>query len=256
MKDIPHGLVLGKVIDRVEWNEQLFTLYVRASVPPYVAGQFTKLALFDGEEIVRRAYSMVNASQNNGAEADLEFLVIKDEQGQLSPKLHALNIGDDIYVGNTPSGYMTLLEVPDHVDDLWMLSTGTAVGPFLAILEELTCSQRFNNLVLVHAVRQEKDLTYAERIQQQINHFKGKLKYVPIVSRELVAGTVRGRIPDLLLNGELQRAAKLDFNQERSFVFLCGNPGMVRDTSESLKALGLSKHLRKKSGQFSSENYW
>jgi len=256
MTELPHGLVLGKVIDRVDWNEQLFTLFVRAPVQSYVAGQFTKLALFDGNELVRRAYSMVNAPKIHEGEAILEFLVIKDEQGLLSPKLHALNVDDDIYVGSTPSGYMTLQEVPDHVEDLWMLSTGTAVGPFLSILEELASSQRFNHLVLVHAVRQQKDLTYSERIQQKVTLFEGKLKYVPIVSRELVAGALRGRIPDLLLNGELQRSAKLDFNQERSFVFLCGNPGMVRDTSESLKTLGLTKHLRKKPGQFSSENYW
>ncbi len=31
---------------------------------------------------------------------------------------------------------------------------------------------------------------------------------------------------------------------------------MVKDTSDALKELGFEKHLRRKLGQFSSENYW
>ncbi|MGF1755152.1 ferredoxin--NADP reductase [Vibrio makurazakiensis] len=256
MPEVPHGLVLGKVTKKVDWNEQLFTLYVQAPVADYIAGQFTKLALPEGDDFVRRAYSMVNAPVKEPVEPTLEFLIIKDQLGQLSPKLHTLEVGDDVYVGKAPSGFMTLQEIPKHVEELWMLSTGTAVGPFLAMLEELVESRRFRQVVLVHAVRQKTDLTYTDRIEKLDRLLEGKLHYVPVVSREPTSGSLRGRIPDLLLRGELQRAAQLDFSQERSFFYLCGNPAMVRDTSEALKQLGFTKHLRKKPGHFSSENYW
>lgn len=256
MPDVPHGLVLGKVTKKVDWNAQLFTLYVQAPVADYIAGQFTKLALPEGDEFVRRAYSMVNAPVKDATEPTLEFLIIKDQLGQLSPKLHTLAVGDDVYVGKAPSGFMTLQEIPEHVEEFWMLSTGTAVGPFLAMLEELVESQRFSRVVLVHAVRQQTDLTYTERIEKLNHLLEGKLHYVPVISRESTPGSLRGRIPDLLLRGELQRATKLHISQERSFFYLCGNPAMVRDTSEALKQLGLTKHLRKKPGHFSGENYW
>ncbi|MEZ9575876.1 ferredoxin--NADP reductase [Vibrio sp. 10N.222.55.A3] len=266
MTDIPHGLVTGKVLHKIEWTDQLFSLQVSAPVSSYQAGQFTKLGLRNSEgEFVRRAYSMVNAPEHAKGHQHLEFLIVKDQNGQLSPQLHQLKVGDDVFVGKDPSGFMTLDEIPEIADDLWMLSTGTAVGPFISILESMQIQQNelasdkassFKNLVLVHAVRTEQDLTYRDRITQLVNHFQGRLKYVPIISRESVTGTLRGRIPNLLLGGDLEQAASVAFNQTRSFFYLCGNPQMVRDTSEALTSLGFEKHLRRKPGQFSSENYW
>ncbi|MBT9242594.1 ferredoxin--NADP reductase [Vibrio splendidus] len=267
MTDIPHGLVTGKVLHKIQWTDQLFSLQVSAPVSPYQAGQFTKLGLLNSEdEFVRRAYSMVNAPEHEQGHQHLEFLIIKDQNGQLSPQLHELKVGDDIFVGKDPSGFMTLDEIPEIADDLWMLSTGTAVGPFISMLESMQIQQQngsdvekvmsFKNLVLVHAVRTEQDLTYRDRIAQLVNHFQGKLQYVPIISRESVTGTLRGRIPSLLLGGDLEQTTFVAFNQTRSFFYLCGNPQMVRDTSEALTSLGFEKHLRRKPGQFSSENYW
>ena len=267
MTDIPHGLVTGKVLHKTQWTAQLFSLQVSAPVSPYQAGQFTKLGLLNSEgEFVRRAYSMVNAPEHEQGHQHLEFLIIKDQNGQLSPQLHELKVGDDIFVGKDPSGFMTLDEIPEIADDLWMLSTGTAVGPFISMLESMQIQQQngsesekvtsFKNLVLVHAVRTKQDLTYRDRISQLVHHFQGKLQYVPIISRESVTGTLRGRIPSLLLGGDLEQAASVAFNQTHSFFYLCGNPQMVRDTSEALTSLGFEKHLRRKPGQFSSENYW
>lgn len=80
---------------------------------------------------------------------------------------------------------MTLDEIPEIADDLWMLSTGTAVGPFISMLESMQIQEQngsesekaasFKNLVLVHAVRTEQDLTYRDRITQLVDHFQGNL---------------------------------------------------------------------------------
>ena len=297
---IPHGLVQGKVTKKIEWNDQLFSLHVHAPVSPYLAGQFTKLALPlvneqlklteppiiselpivtesvivtepaivtestafpengnpERREYVRRAYSMVNSPSHALGHQHLEFLIVKDASGQLSPKLHQLKIHDAIFVGKEPSGFMTLEEIPPAAKDLWMLATGTAIGPFIAMLETPHIADRFANLILVHAVRTQQDLTYQPRIAQLVHQFQGKLRYVPIISRESITGTLRGRIPTLLLRGELEHASSIAIHQQHSFFYLCGNPAMVRDTSEALKQIGLTKHLRRQAGQFSSENYW
>ena len=51
--------VSGKVTKVEYWTDALFSLYVRAPVHPFTAGQFTKLGLeIDGER-VQRAYSYV-----------------------------------------------------------------------------------------------------------------------------------------------------------------------------------------------------
>ena len=52
--------VEGRVIERIEWTPTLLSLRVEAELAPYKAGQFTKLALEQGESRVQRAYSFVN----------------------------------------------------------------------------------------------------------------------------------------------------------------------------------------------------
>ncbi len=186
----------------------------------------------------------------------MEFLIITVPNGQLSPHLDALKSGDDVYVGKEPAGFMTLNEIPASASDLWLLSTGTAIGPFLAMLEDVVTQQRFEQLVLVHAVRTADELVYQKKIDQLLLRYNGKLHYVPIVSRENSKAALRGRIPQLLQAGALAKAAEVELTQDSSFFYLCGNPDMVRDTSEVLSQLGYQKHLRRKAGHFSSENYW
>ena len=91
--------VSGKVTKVEYWTDALFSLYVRAPVHPFTAGQFTKLGLeIDGER-VQRAYSYVNAPGN----PDLEFYLVTVPEGKLSPRLAALKPGDEVLEAKTPA---------------------------------------------------------------------------------------------------------------------------------------------------------
>ncbi|KOE78200.1 ferredoxin-NADP reductase [Vibrio alginolyticus] len=252
---VPQGLVPGKVVRRIDWTPSQFSITVRADTAPFMAGQFTKLALQDEQgEWVRRAYSIVNSPNEYSLSGELEFLIVAASRGELSPKLHQLQTGDTVWVGKDPAGFMTLEEVPEYAKELWLVSSGTAIGPYLSMLMGPHLS--FETIVLVHAVRTEHDLVYLAQIDTQLQRYAGRLKYVPIVSRESVSGALSGRIPALLHNGELEKTATVSLNPERSFVYLCGNPAMVKEAGDTLKKKGLNKHLRRKPGHFSSENYW
>jgi len=257
MKEIPHGLIKGEVTGRINWTDSEFSLQITAEISRYTAGQFTKLALYDDAgDWVRRAYSFVNSPNHAAGQQVMEFLIITVPDGQLSSRLDRLQVGDDVYVGKNPSGFMTLDEIPRDTKDLWLLSTGTAIGPFLSLLDEVETLQRFQNVVLVHAVRMSAELVYQEKIQQLEARYQGRLHYVPIVSRENRKDTLRGRVPALLESGELVTMAGVSLTANSSFFYLCGNPGMVKDTSEVLKQLGYQKNSRRSAGHFSSENYW
>ncbi|GLQ74227.1 ferredoxin--NADP reductase [Vibrio penaeicida] len=257
MQDVPHGLTRGEVTQRIDWTENVFTIQVNAKIEPYTAGQFTKLGLkVDDDDWVRRAYSMVNSPNQSQGPDFLEFLIISDSDGQLSPKLHELQVGDSVYVGKQPSGFMVIDEIPEYAKELWFLSTGTAVGPFLAMLEEHESFEKFDKVVLVHAVRTSQELIYQEKITSYQERYQSKFQYVPVVSREDNPNALKGRIPELLLNGELLEITGLNLDSNKSFFYLCGNPAMVKDTQETLKKLGFDKHLRRKPGHFSFENYW
>ncbi|MEE7533383.1 ferredoxin--NADP(+) reductase [Klebsiella huaxiensis] len=244
--------VTGKVVKVQNWTDALFSLTVHAPVDPFTAGQFAKLGLDVDGERVQRAYSYVNAPSN----PDLEFYLVTVPEGKLSPRLAALKPGDEVQVVSEAAGFFVLEEVPD-CDTLWMLATGTAIGPYLSILEEGKDLDRFKNLVLVHAARYAADLSYLPQMQALEQRYAGKLRIQSVVSRENVPGMLTGRIPFLIETGALEEAVGLPMSAESSHVMLCGNPQMVRDTQQLLKETRqMSKHLRRRPGHMTAEHYW
>ncbi|MEW6312498.1 MAG: ferredoxin--NADP reductase [Pseudomonadota bacterium] len=241
----------GKVVGVKRWNEYLYSLQVDATVEPFKAGQFSKLALEVGGVLVERPYSFVNAPD----ETPLEFYFIVVPEGPLTPRLVALQPGDTVQVLARAAGFLTLAEVPD-ADNLWLLSTGTGIGPFLSILKTATPWQRFRQVVLVHAVRTASELSYGDTINQLTQNHSGQFRYVPIVSREDHPGALRARIPAAIADGRLQTRAGIALSAEQSQVMMCGNPDMVRDTMEILMAHGMKKNKRREPGQITVESYW
>ncbi|GLS90112.1 ferredoxin--NADP(+) reductase [Psychromonas marina] len=252
-KSTPHGLIEGTIVERINWTERLFSLKMKVNILPFKAGQFTKLALpTETGEWPRRAYSLVNAPHDEL----LEFLLVTVPDGELSPRLSTLQQGDSIYVGEDPAGFMTIDEIPDTARDLWMLSTGTAIGPFLSMLADPQSLTHFDHLVLVHAVRQETELVYRDRIAAIQKRLGPRFHYIPIVSRETVPYALTGRIPALLSSNALAEVCNVKLDPSHSFFLICGNPEMVRDSRKTLEEMGYRKHLRRQAGHFTSENYW
>ena len=205
--------VTGKVTKVQNWTDALFSLTVRAPVLPFTAGQFTKLGLEIEGERVQRAYSYVNAPDN----PDLEFYLVTVPDGKLSPRLAALKPGDEVQVVSEAAGFFVLDEVPD-CDTLWMLATGTAIGPYLSILQLGNDLDRFKNLVLVHAARYAADLSYLPLMQALEKRYEGKLRIQTVVSRETVADSLTGRVPALIESGELEKAVGLPMDKETCHV--------------------------------------
>ncbi|AEY00730.1 ferredoxin--NADP reductase [Oceanimonas sp. GK1] len=241
--------ITGRVKARKTWSDNLFSLVVDAEVAPFKAGQFTKLALHTDDKKVARAYSYVNAPGQ-----DPEFYLITIPEGQLTPWLADLKIGDELLVQRTAAGFLTLDEVPPG-RDLWLMATGTGVGPFVSMLAEGRCWEQFENIVLVHGVRFADELGYRRQIAA-LTEGRACFQYLPFVSREDTEGAQTGRITHAIADGSLEQKTGLAFTPEHSRVMLCGNPQMVHDTLAELKAKGLHKHLRRKPGQILMENYW
>ncbi|WP_423840768.1 ferredoxin--NADP reductase [Vibrio mytili] len=249
------GFNLASVEKRIDWTKDVFSLRVSGASLSFKAGQFTKLALLDDDgNPISRAYSIVNAPSE---QFDwLEFLIVANPNGQLSPKLQNLKVGDGIYVGQTAHGDLVHDTIPKQAHDLWMLATGTGIGPFLALLDDINLLPHNEKIVLVHGVRYEKDLVYRYLIEQLQQRYEGRLQYIPIVSREAVANQLQGRIPDCISSGALANRADLPFSAQSSFVMLCGNPDMIKDTSTVLQEMGLEKYRTRKGGNIIYERYW
>jgi ferredoxin--NADP+ reductase len=236
----------GRVLENRHWTDALFSLRVEAPEVGFEAGQFVRIAL---EETLARPFSFVNPPQD----PVLEFYGIIVPEGPLSPRLARLGSGERLLVARNPAGFLVLSEVPD-TENLWLVSTGTGIAPFLSILRTPTPWRRFRNVVLVHAVRHARELVYADMIRK-ISTEKG-LRYVTFVSRESAPGSLAGRIPAAMRDGRLEAAAGLPLDAQRSHVMLCGNPQMLRDAAEALGERGLRKHRRRNPGHITVESFW
>ena len=245
------GWVKGRVREIKRWTERLFSLCVDADIEPFKAGQYNRLRLFIGDEWVGRPYSYVNPPDRR----PLEFHLVTVPEGPLTNRLIHLQPGDEVELMPRSTGLFTLDQLPD-ARDLWLLATGTGLGPFLSMLGTEEPWERFENIRLVHSVRQASELTYRDRIETFAERAPGRFGYVPMVSREVCAGALCARIPATIEDGRLEHLASLAIEPEHAQVMICGNPDMVRDTQAVLKGRGLRRNRRSQPGQITVENYW
>jgi len=244
----------GKVIEHRAWTDTLFSL--RAQLPDnaprlsFQAGQFVRIALDIEGERIARPFSFVNPP----ADPVLEFYGVVVPDGPLSPRLARLRAGDALFVADNPSGFLVLSEVPP-AEDLWLVSTGTGIAPFLSILRTGTPWERYRRVVLVHAVRRADELAYADLVADIERAHPGRLSYVRFVSREKAAGTLEGRVPTAIRDGRLAAAAGA-FTPERSQFLLCGNPDMLKDAAAALIEQGFRKNRRRAPGHITVESFW
>lgn len=235
-------------IARVEnWCKGLRSIWLDTSLP-FAAGQFFQLALTQDGRSDKRSYSAASAPG-----APLEFLISEVAGGVLSPRLCSLHAGDEVDVDPTALGFFTLDEVPD-CETLWLISTGTGLGPTLSMLREGTPFDRFRRVCVVHGVRTSEHLAHSGDLRQLVQT-RG-LIYVPAVSQGAAPpGGVAGRVTRVYEDGSLEATAGVALDSH-SHVLLCGNPAMIDEMSGLFRARGLKKHRRRDPGHFNFEKYW
>ncbi len=232
-----------------QWAPGLRTLRLAAALPPFRAGQFVRLGLEEGR--LGRSYSMASAPGEPP-----EFLVVDVEGGALSPRLLALGVGDPVWVDPRPAGRFALERVPDAAT-LFLIASGTGLGPYVSMLRTPEPWERFDRLVVVHGVRVAAHFAYREELERRSQEHGGQLVWVGAVTREPAPeGALQGRVTDLLRSGALEAAAGERLDPARSQVMLCGNPAMVDEVQALLATRGLRRNRPRAPGHVTFEKYW
>ena len=246
---------LEKVLSVHRWTNTLFSFTItRPAHFKFTAGQFARIGLKVADDLVVRAYSVVSSPFDE----TLEFFSIVVPEGAFTSHLQHLKIGDELYLEKVAYGFLTLaryqLPLPQ---DLWLLATGTGLAPFISMLQDFETWSKYKNIRLVYSIRTASELAYVSRIEEIAATFgegHDGFKFIPIITREPNA-VLHDRLPVLIENTALEQVAELKFDIETSHIMLCGNPQMVEDTKEALKARGLIMN-RRGEGNIAVENYW
>lgn len=241
-----------RVLSVHHWTDRLFTFTTtRDTSLRFSNGHFTMIGLRVNDKPLLRAYSIVSANY----EEHLEFLSIKVPEGPLTSRLQHIQVGDAIIVGKKPTGTL-LIDYLLPGKRLYLLSTGTGLAPFMSIIRDPATYEAFDQVILVHGVRQADELAYHDLVVDHLpkHEFLGemiaqKLLYYPTVTRESYRNM--GRVTDLMANGKMftdLNLPRLDPAHDR--VMLCGSPAMLKDLKHMLETWGFNEGSTSKPGDF------
>lgn len=251
-----------RILSLRTWSDHLFSFTVnRPTDFRFKAGQFARLGVAtqhpeaDAHGLVWRAYSMVSGPYDEV----LEFYSIVVPGGPFTTALAQCRVGDALWIDRQAHGFLTCDRFP-RGGDLWMLSSGTGIAPFLSMLQDPDTYPQFDRILLVHSVREVHELAYRDFIESLPSHElwgpeAGRLSYQPIVTRE-PSEFPRERIPLQIESGALAQRLGASLVPERSRLMLCGNPEMVKDCKETLQRQGFTTDRPSRPGQIATENYW
>jgi len=240
------------VLNVRHWTDTLFSFTsTRNAAFRFINGQFAMMGLeLDGKPLVR-AYSMVSPNY----EDVLEWFSIKVPDGPLTSRLQHIKAGENILVSKKPVGTLIIDNLKPG-RNLYLISTGTGLAPFMSVIRDPATYERFEKVVLMHGCRVVAELAYGERLTQELprDEFIGELVreqliYYPTVTREPFEN--RGRVTDLITSGQLFEDVKLPpIDSASDRVMLCGNPDLLIDMREILDTYGLCEGSNNNPAEF------
>jgi len=241
-----------RVLSVHHWTDRLFTFKTtRDTSLRFSNGHFTMIGLRVNGKPLLRAYSIVSANY----EEHLEFLSIKVPEGPLTSRLQHIQPGDTVIVGRKPTGTL-LIDYLLPGKRLFLLSTGTGLAPFMSIVRDPATYEKFEQIILVHGVRQKDELAYHDLLVEHLpaHEFLGdmvtsQLRYYPTVTREAYRNM--GRVTDLMQSGKMFEdlgIPPLDREQDR--VMICGSPAMLKDLKHMLEGRGFHEGNTTTPGDF------
>ena len=245
------ALLKEKVTEIHHWTDKTFSFKTtRDKGFRFKNGEFAMIGLeIDGKPLLR-AYSVVSPNH----EDHLEFLSIKVPNGPLTSKLQHIKVNDEIIINSKPTGTL----VCDYLLDgrnLFLLSTGTGLAPFMSIIRDPETYERFNKVMLTHTVRTVKELAYfdtlnnlnEDEIYSQVT--QGKFYYFNTVTREKWDRT--GRITEWIENNNLWSYLKIDnFDPKQDRVMICGSEDMTFELKTMFENFGSVEGSTKVQGGF------
>ena len=241
-----------KVLSVHHWTDRLFSFTTtRGQGLRFSNGHFTMIGLMvDGKPLLR-AYSVVSANY----EEHLEFLSIKVPNGPLTSRLQHIQVGDTILVGKKPTGTL-LIDYLLPGKRLYLISTGTGLAPFMSVIRDPDTYEKFQEVILIHGVREVAELAYHDYITQELPRHEilgemvsKQLKYYPTVTREPFRN--QGRTPDLIESGKLFTDLGVPpLNPLEDRVMLCGSPEMLASLKTLLEKRDFEQGSTTRPGDF------
>lgn len=227
-----------RVTEVEHYTDRLFRIRTeRPQSHRFTAGEFTIIGM--GDDDIMRAYSYTSGPYDEY----LEFYSIKVPDGPLTSRLQHIQVGDELEVGNRPTGTLTLANL-ELGGNLWMLATGTGIAPFISLLRDPDTYTAFDRIHVVWSVRTMPELLAYNEFLQELD-----IDYIPTVTQDPEWSDCRDRITSLIESGAILTSAEPSTDK----IMICGSMPFNTDVKNQLTSQGWKEGNRKTAGTFVQE---
>ena len=240
---------IEQVTDIHHWSDKTFSFKTtRKFLNEFNNGEFAMIGIEHEGKKLMRAYSFVSANH----EDYLEFLSIKLEDGLLTSKLQKIKIGDEILVRDKSTGTLIIDDLlPGR--NLYLISTGTGLAPFMSIIKDPKTYERFEKVVLTHTVQYPEELAYRSDLESfNVKWEKvtqGRFVYFNTLTK--AQWPREGRITNWINNEKLAPEIgyeSVDAKLDRFMV--CGSTELNKDLIEYVESIGMQQGNSKTPREF------
>lgn len=157
-----HG---GVLTSRKNVSSDLWIVRIRPEDKiPFSPGQYVTVGLPKNGRMVERPYSVASSP----TEAELEFFIEVVPDGELTPNLHEVPVGGEVFFRRSAKGRFLLDEKSCHQNH-FMMATVTGVAPYVSMLRSLVeragqGETVAHQIVLLEAASLASELGYDEEL--------------------------------------------------------------------------------------------
>ena len=231
--------MLVKVTEVEHYTERLFRFKTeRPATFKFSAGEFTMVGIENLEQVIpKRAYSITSGPYDDF----LEFLSIKVQGGPLTSILQNIKIGDEVYVGDKPTGTLTLANL-ELGGNLWLLATGTGIAPYISLLRDPSLFESFKNINVVWTTRRVAE-------QSCFKEFISKTACNFYASTTRESSELEGRVQFLIENKLILHNA----SPSNDKIMICGSLDFNNEMKQYFNSKGWEEGNKKTAGTFVQE---
>ena len=231
------------VTEVTHWSNKTFSFKTTKNTEfNFRTGEFTMMGMMINGKRIMRAYSMASTKHDEY----LEWISIKLDDGPLTSQLQKIKVGDTILINDKSTGTL----VNDHLlsgRNLYLISTGTGIAPFLGIIKDEETYQKFSHVVLTHTVQYEDELIYREHLENLKP--AGKFTYFNTLTQQDWSRT--GRITNWIKDNRLwQETGNEQFDPAQDRMMICGSMALNKDIVDWLNGIGATEGNNKQQGTY------
>jgi ferredoxin/flavodoxin---NADP+ reductase len=240
----------ARISKRVDFAPDLWMIHVDFDGDfKFSPGQYATLGVEADGKRSERPYSIVSSPYEKG----LEFFFELVPEGELTPKLYTLQLGDDMLMRKVPKGRF-MLETKTARTNHLLVCTVTGIAPFISYIRTLYRDWKEgkypseHKLYLLMGASRSWEFGYVEEVLKAAQEVPW-LTAAPTISRPWEDNGWKGetgRVDDLL-----RKYADLwGLTGDNCIAYLCGHPEMIEHCKGILKRKGFPKEALKE------EVYW